>query len=257
MTAFAAPRSAAHKFSLALAIAPLALGLAACNKDTAETAAPNGAPIAKIAPPAGKAWSDVVATTADGGYQMGNPQAPIKLVEFGALSCSHCAEFSEKGSAEIRDNFVASGRVSFELRFMMNNFLDVPAALLATCGSSEAVIPLSDQFWGWQKTMFENLQKSDQAQLQAAAALPPEQRFVAIAAAAGMDQFFASRGIAADQGKSCLADSAKATQLATNSTAQSEKFKIEGTPTLTLNGQKIDGNTWEVVKVELEKAGAR
>ena len=72
-----------------------------------------------------------------------------------------------------------------------------------------------------------------------------------------MDQFFASRGIAADQGKICLADSAKATKLATNSTAQSEKFKIEGTPTLTLNGQKIDGNTWEVVKVELEKAGAR
>ena len=257
MTARAPYRSGLRQIAIALAAAPLVLGLAACNKDASETAAPSGAPLAKVAPPGGKAWSEVVVATPEGGYQMGNPQAPIKLVEFGALSCSHCAEFSEKGSAEIRDNFVASGRVSYELRFIMNNFLDVPAALLATCGSSEAVIPLSDQFWGWQKTMFETLQKSDQAQLQAAAQLPPEQRFVAIAAAAGMDQFFASRGIAADQGKSCLADSAKATRLATNSTAQSEKFKIEGTPTLTLNGQKIDGNTWEVTKVELEKAGAR
>jgi protein-disulfide isomerase len=193
----------------------------------------------------------------DGGYQIGNPQAPIKLIEFGALSCSHCAEFSEKASAEIRDNFVASGRVSYELRFMMNNFLDVPAVLLATCGSSEAVVPLSDQFWGWQKTLFENLQKVGDAQLQAAAQLPPEQRFGAIAAAGGMDQFFASRGIAADQGKICLADGAKATRLATNSTAQGEKFKIEGTPTFTLNGQKLDGNTWEAIRVELEKAGAR
>ena len=257
MTAFATSGSAMRRIAIAIAIAPLALGLAACNKDATGTAAPSGAPIAKIAPPAGKIWSDVVVVTPDGGYQMGNPQAPIKLVEFGALSCSHCAEFSEKGSAEIRDNFVASGRVSFELRFMMNNFLDVPAALLATCGSPEAVIPLSDQFWGWQKTMFETLQKSDQAQLQAAAQLPPEQRFVAIAAAAGMDQFFASRGIAADQGKACLADGARATKLAANAAAQGEKFKIEGTPTLLLNGLKIDGNTWEVTKVELEKAGAR
>jgi protein-disulfide isomerase len=247
----------ARRIAIALAIAPLTLGLAACNKSGTETAAPSGKPIANIAPPAGKLWSDVAVATPDGGYQMGNPQAPIKLVEFGALSCSHCAEFSEKGSAEIRDSFVASGRVSYELRFMMNNFLDVPAVLLATCGSTEAVIPLSDQFWGWQKTMFDTLQKAGDAQLQAATQLPPEQRFVAIAAAGGMDQFFAARGIAADQGKACLADAAKATKLASNTTIWGEQFKIEGTPTFMLNGLKLDGNTWEAIKADLEKAGAR
>lgn len=257
MTAPASYRPGLRRIALALAAAPLALGLAACSKDASETAVPSGAPLAKVAPPAGKAWSDVAVVTPDGGYQMGNPQAPIKLVEFGALSCSHCAEFSEKASAEIRDNFVASGRVSYELRFMMNNFLDIPAVLLATCGSPEAVIPLSDQFWGWQTTMFDTLQKTGQAQLQAAAQLPPEQRFVAVAAAAGMDQFYASRGIAADQGKACLADGAKATKLTADAAAQAEKYKIEGTPTFTLNGQKVEGNTWEAIKVELEKAGAR
>ena len=127
MTAPASYRPGLRRIALALAAAPLALGLAACSKDASETAVPSGAPLAKVAPPAGKAWSDVAVVTPDGGYQMGNPQAPIKLVEFGALSCSHCAEFSEKASAEIRDNFVASGRVSYELRFMMNNFLDIPA----------------------------------------------------------------------------------------------------------------------------------
>ncbi len=257
MTARASHRSGLRRIALALAAAPLVLGLAACNKDAGETAAPTGALLAKVAPPAGQAWSDVAVATPDGGYQMGNPQAPIKLVEFGALSCSHCAEFSEKGSAEIRDNFVASGRVSYELRFMMNNFLDLPAVLLATCGSPEAVIPLSDQFWGWQKTMFETLQKTGDAQLQAATQLPSGQRFVTIAAAGGMDQFFASRGIAADQGKTCLADGTKATKLAADAAAQAEKYKIEGTPTFTLNGQKVEGNTWEAIKVELEKAGAR
>ena len=74
-------------------LAALALGLSACDKASdSATGAPsaNSTPIAKIAPPAGKSWADTVTVTPEGGYLMGNPDAPIKLIEFGALSCSHC-----------------------------------------------------------------------------------------------------------------------------------------------------------------------
>ncbi|HMO69419.1 MAG TPA: protein-disulfide isomerase, partial [Novosphingobium sp.] len=65
---------------LALA-APLALGLSACSKEDATGAAPSGEALAKVAAPAGKSWADVVVKTPDGGYVMGNPEAPIKLHE--------------------------------------------------------------------------------------------------------------------------------------------------------------------------------
>ena len=42
--------------------------------------------IAKVAAPAGKPWSQTVATTADGGHVMGNPDAPIKVIEFASLT---------------------------------------------------------------------------------------------------------------------------------------------------------------------------
>ena len=161
--------------------------------------ATSGEPIAKIAPPAGKAWADVVAKTPNGGYLVRNPDAPIKLVEFGALSCSHCAEFSKEASAELLDNFVASGRVSFELRLFMLNALDMPAALLVTCGAPETVPALAKQFWAWQPTMFQNLQSQPQAQMQAIEAQPPQQRIASLARVTGMDQFINARGIAADQ----------------------------------------------------------
>jgi protein-disulfide isomerase len=241
---------------LTLALAPLAL--AACKSEPASPAgdAPKGEAVAAVAPPAGKAWTDVVEVTADGGYKMGNPNAPIKLMEYGALSCSHCAEFSETGSKELLADFVASGKVSYELRFFMLNALDVPATLLATCGAPEAVIPLADQFWAFQKTMFENLQ-TNQAQLQAAGELPPQQRFGAIAKVGGMDQFFASRGIAQAQGATCLADISKATALANATNKATSEMGVTGTPTFFLNGAKIEGNTWQVVKLALQNAGAR
>ncbi|MCE2841299.1 MAG: thioredoxin domain-containing protein [Novosphingobium sp.] len=242
----------------ALVAATMALALVACGKkDEGSAAAPtSGEPIAKIAPPAGQNWADTYTATPEGGYRMGNPDAPIKLVEYGALSCSHCAEFSEKSAAELRDNFVASGRVSFEVRFFMLNALDVPATLLATCSSPEAALPLAKQFWGWQRDMFTNLQ-ANEAALNTAGQLPPEQRFAAIARAGGMDTFFASRGVAADQAKACLADTAKATKLVEATNKASQELNITGTPTFLLNGAKLDTNTWEGVKVLLEKAGAR
>lgn len=242
--------------SLLLSALPLALALAACDKKADTAAAPNGSPIAKIAAPAGKSWADTVTKTADGGYLMGNPAAPIKLMEVGALSCSHCAEFSEAAAAEIRDNFVASGRVSFEIRLHMNNALDVPAALLVTCGPVEATIPLADQFWANQKAMFAALQQNE-ALYQSAEKQAPEQRFATIARAGGMDTFFAARGIAADQAKACLADANKATAFVAATDKTGRDLEITGTPTFFINGSKLEVNTWPMVKVELEKAGAR
>ncbi len=242
---------------LFLAALPLALGIAACKQDGAATGeVPSGAPVAKVAAPAGKTWAETVSVSPDGGYVMGNPNAPIKLIEYGALSCSHCAEFSEAGSAELRDAFVNSGRVSFELRLFMLNALDVPAALLATCGPTESVIPVSDQFWAWQKDMFTTLQ-GNQAAYEAAATMQPAQRFAAIAKAGGMDTFFAARGIAADQANTCLANVDKAGQLMAATDKAGRDMGVSGTPTFFLNGVKVEGNTWAVVKAALEKAGAR
>ncbi|HUQ13752.1 MAG TPA: thioredoxin domain-containing protein [Novosphingobium sp.] len=237
----------------------LSLSLAACDKGTSDGAAPteSATPIAKIAAPAGKSWAETVAVTPEGGYLMGNPAAPIKLIEFGALSCSHCAEFAEKAAAKLRDEYVASGRVSYELRLFMLNPYDVPAAMLATCGAPEAVIPLSEQFWAWQPNLFTNLQNAGEARLQAIGNLPAEQRYAPLAQVGGMTEFFAARGIAADQATACLSNSAKATELANQTQQAVEKYNVQGTPTFRLNGADLGTVGWEQLEPMLQKAGAR
>lgn len=254
-------RNRLRLISLGLIAAPLALGLAACGKKddagSPTAGATSGEPIAKIAAPAGKAWADVVEKTPEGGYRIGNPEAPIKLVEYGALSCSHCAEFAKESFEKLRDDYVASGRVSYELRYFMLNALDVPASLLATCGSTEAVIPLSEQFWAWQPKMFENMQAAPQQQLAAIDALPKEKQIGAIAQVAGMTDFYASRGIARDQANACLADTTKAKALAEQTQKATDEYNVTGTPSFIINGNSVGSSGWKEVEAKLQQAGAR
>jgi protein-disulfide isomerase len=243
--------------AFALAVMPLAFGLAACGKKNDATAVAE-APLTKVAAPAGKQWADVITATPDGGYLLGNPDAPLKLIEYGALSCSHCAAFATEGFPHLRDDYVNSGRVSYELRFFMLNPLDVPAVLLATCGNTtETVIPMAEQFWGWQPTMFTNLKAAGDNAMQQIQALPANQRPTVIARLTGMNEFFAQRGIATSQGASCLGDIARASALANATDKATKEFNVTGTPAFILNGRNLDVASWDALEPLLQKAGAR
>ena len=244
-------------FALAAALMPLALGLGACGKKTDAPVVADTA-LAKVAPPAGKQWSDVITATPDGGYRMGNPEAPLKLIEYGALTCSHCAAFSTEGFPTLRDDYVNSGRVSYELRFFLLNQFDVPAVLLATCNNApDTVIPMAEQFWAWQPTMFNNLKAAGDDAQKALQAIPASQRPAAIARMAGMNDFFAQRGIATPQGAQCLSDAGRASNLAAQTQKAQNDFNVTGTPAFILNGRNLEVAAWEGLEPALKKAGAR
>lgn len=236
----------------------LALALTACgDKDAASEGSPSGEPVAAVPAPAGTAWADTVKATADGGFVMGNPDAAIKIVEFASLTCSHCAEFSEKGFPVLRDKYVNSGKVSIELRNYVRDPLDMSAALLARCGGAEPFFPLSEQLFAYQPTLFEKAQGMGEAGYKAAMESPPQERFVKLAQGAGLIEFVMQRGISEDQAKQCLADSKNAEKLAEGVQKAGATYQIEGTPTFLLNGQKLDNvSSWPLLEAKLREAGA-
>lgn len=238
-----------------IALAPLML--VACD-DTASVdgAAPAGEAIPAIAPPAGTSWADTVTITPEGGYMIGNPDAPIKLVEYASHTCGACANFAKTGKPVIKNKYVPTGVVSFEQREVFLNPFDAVIATLAQCGAKEQFQPLSDEVWQNLETVFTGLQGNPQA-VQAASALPLNQRFVALGEATGLLEFFAARGLSADQGRTCLADTAKIEALVKTVETNSATDKITGTPTFFLNGKRVEGTAWEVLEPLLQRAGAR
>jgi protein-disulfide isomerase len=252
------PRSF-RPLALAAFAAPLALALSACGSgDSAGNgAAPSGEPLEKVAAPAGTSWADKVTKSEDGGYVMGNPDAPIKLIEFASLTCPHCAQFSADAGEELRETFVNSGRVSFEFRNFVGNPLDLTMAMMVRCGAPESFFALTSQTFQNQQHLVEAWVAAGEQAANQAAALPPGQRYNAMAQLAGLPAFYAARGIAADQAKQCLADGAAAEKLVGDTSKQGEQYGITGTPSFLLNGSKLDVNTWPEVKAALENAGAR
>lgn len=247
------PRS--RRLLWAFLAAPLALGLAACGKQGSSAA--NGEPIAKIAAPAGQKWEDMVATTADGGMLMGNPQAPIKLLEYGSLSCPHCAKFAQDGMQTLISEFVASGRVSYEFRSFAIHPQDVPLTMLVRCAPKESFFPLVEQVYQNFDAMNAPLGTPEvQQKVQAASGLPAAQRFSGISDALGFTEFFAARGIAVDQAHACLAKLDVATEVAANAKKYGNSG-ISSTPTLLINGNNVGSAEWEKVAEALRAAGAR
>ncbi len=242
------------RFALA---APLALVLAACNSGTEEVGDIEGEAVAAVPAPEGVEWSETVTVTDADGYMIGNPDAPIKLVEYASLTCPTCARFSEEGVEPLIEDYVSTGRVSFELRNQIHGPHDLTLATLVRCGADEAFHPLSDQVWANLQQLlgpiFENTGAVEQA-----LNLPPDQRLVRLAEIGNFYDFFAARGLSEDQARQCLADASAYETIAENSDTQSAELEITGTPTFLINGQKVEGaNTWTQLEPVLQRAGAR
>lgn len=234
---------------------PLAMALAACGSDEAATGAPSGDPIAEIPAAAGASWLETTTVSPEDGYILGNPDAPLKLVEYVSHTCGHCATYAGESAGNI-DPYIASGRVSVEIRNQIHDPLDLTMAMLVRCGAPESFHPLAKQGWENLNTIISAAQANGEA-LNAAMQQAPEKRYQAIAETAGLIDFFAARGLPRDTALQCLADSAKAETIATNSQTQSTELGVTGTPTFFINGSRIDGTNWESVETALKAAGAR
>lgn len=244
---------------LATLVAPLALALASCGSadEAATGGALEGEPIAEIAAPDGQQWIDTVTVSDFDGYVLGNPEAPIKVVEYASLTCPACAAFATEGADPLKEEYVNSGRVSFEIRNQIHGPHDLILARLVRCGPKEAYHPRSDMVWKNLQSVLQPVFDNQDAFGQALQ-LPEEQRFVQAAQVAGFYDFFSRFGLSRDEAQSCLADFPSMEAIAANSTEQSNEFEVSGTPTFFVNGQKLDGvGSWSGLEPILQQAGAR
>jgi len=245
-----------RRFALVLAALPLAL--AGCGSGTGDDAATlESEPVTAIAAPQGGDWEQQVTRTDQGGWLVGNPDAPIKLLEYGSLTCPACANFSVQGAEQLREDYIASGRVSYELRsVLIHGVADLLLTRMLECAPQATAVPLAHQVWSDLDQVIGTFQAA-QPQLEQAMSLPEDERFVAMAEAGGLIDYFAARGISTDQARQCLGNSAAIQQLAERTQASATENDVTGTPTFFLNGNRIDQTSWPEVEAALQRAGAR
>jgi len=240
-------------------LAAATIFVAGCDKgaDNAAKPVPSG-PIEPIAAPNGGDWTEVITPTAEGGFLMGNPDAPVKLVEFGSMTCPHCREFDEAAMKSITDTYVKSGRVSFEFRNFVRDGLDLTASVVARCGGAPSFFGLTGQLFADQASIFEKIQSADQAQLEAIEALPPAQKLARFADLAGLKQWAAMRGVPSAKLDQCLADQSQVDRLVQMQSDATTTYEISGTPSFLINGEMVKlegtGSLWNQLEGKLREA---
>lgn len=241
-----------------LAAIGMALALSGCGgKGEGNGAAPSGDPVAAVPAPAGTSWSETVAATPEGGFVMGNPNAKLKLIEYASFTCPHCREFAESIEEPLKTKYVDTGKVSYEFRHFVRDPIDITASLIARCGGKDPFFPLMMQLFGNQDAMFKQAQGAGDKAYQDAMNLPPEKRFVRLGEMTGLIDFAKTRGIPEAQARTCLANFKQAEGFAEGNGAAIKQFNIEGTPTVILNGKKLDNAaTWPLLETALKEAGA-
>lgn len=207
--------------------------------------------VAKAAP--ARDWSHTVVATPQGGFRMGNPAAKVKLIEYGSLACPHCRHFEETGYKALVQNYVRSGRVSYEFRNLLINGPDISISLLAHCAGAAKFFPMSEVVYAtqpdWQKRIAD-MGEADQAALDK---LTDQQRVERFAEIGGMGAIAARFGVTPARARQCLADPKGLQRLLTWTKAANDSG-IDHTPTFLINGKESDAATWDQLEPELKKA---
>lgn len=203
---------------------------------------------ARVAP-AARDWTQTIVRTPEGGYRMGNPAAPIKLIEFLSFACPHCAQFhADSGTGLFRD-YVRPGRVSVEYRNILINAADVPATILARCATPRAYFAMGHELLSTQgawEGRLSTLTAAQRAQLNGQQPIVIAQR---LAPMIGLDRVAARFGLTPAAQRACLANPANFNILDRMGNAANSQYGVTGTPTFVINGRVItDTNEWSGIE---------
>jgi protein-disulfide isomerase len=203
---------------------------------------------------AARDWTRTVSATKAGGYLIGNPKAPVKVIEYFSLTCPHCRHFAETGIAPLKTGYIAKGKVSLELRNYVLNAPDLVASVLMRCGSPVLAVQLFEAVYADQQKLFDGVYTMPRDAADRVNAAPLEQRGAVLAREAGIDSWFAAKGLPPKRAAICLADPKREQALVDMRRQAATDNKVQGTPSFLVNGVKVDGTGWEDLEPAIAKA---
>ncbi len=198
-------------------------------------------------------WSRTVVATPAGGFRMGSPTAKVTLVEYGSLACPHCRHFEETGYKPLVQQYVRTGRVSYEFRNLLLNAPDLSVSLLAHCAGAANFFPMAEVVYATQPQWFDKVSSISGAQQAEMEKMTDQQRVARVAQIAGFEQIAARFGVTPARARQCLADP-KGFQRLLEMTKTAEDQGVTHTPTFFINGKVTDAATWEQLEPKLKAA---
>jgi protein-disulfide isomerase len=162
-------------------------------------------------------------TIVPGDRTLGNPKAKVVLIEYAAPSCPVCAAFNAQSFAQVKQNYIDTGKIYYVLRVFPIRADDGTAEKIARC------LP-PDRYFSFMDLLFRNQPMWDVEN----GVLDVHGGLVRVAAMAGMTP---------QKVDSCIANPAEDARINKAAADGEARYHITGTPTFVLNGTPVGQGT--------------
>lgn len=150
---------------------------------------------------------------------IGDPNAPVTIIEFASLTCPHCASFHVNTLPELEKRYIDTGKVRLVLRDFPLDQMALKASVIAHCAGPDRYPQFAQVFFAQQASW--------------ARASDPEK---------ALRQLAQLGGLGADKVDACLADKSLEDAILQARLDGQQKYDIQSTPTFIINGKSHSGD---------------
>lgn len=147
---------------------------------------------------------------------IGDPDAPVTIIEYGSVSCSYCGRFHVEVLPQLEENYIDTGQVRFVFREVYQHRYGLWGGLVARCGGEMRYFGVIDRLMETQSEWLAG-EPADVAE--------------------SLRRVGRSVGLNDEQLDTCLTDNAMAEAMIAVSEEQTTAANVQGTPSFVINGE--------------------
>ena len=149
---------------------------------------------------------------------LGNPEAPITIIEYASLTCPHCAHFENDVLPELKKKWIDTGKAKLILRDYPLDEPALRAAMIARCAPPDRFYAYVDTFFGSQEKWVTARDYRD-----------------------ALARLVKLGGMSRDEFDNCLKNTALENKIIEERLVASKELDVNSTPTFFINGTKFTG----------------
>lgn len=150
---------------------------------------------------------------------LGVAEAPVTVIEYASLGCTHCAHFALNTLPQLREKYVATGKLRYIFRPFPLDARSTGAYMLTRCVAENRYYPLVDALFR-------------QQELWARSGNPVESLIATVRFG----------GLSAADAKKCLADQQLLNDVTAVRRHAEQELDVSATPTFFINGHRYQGD---------------
>ena len=168
-----------------------------------------------------KADNNSILSIKDNDFVIGDPEAPITIIEYASMSCSHCANFHNNTLDDLKKEFIDTGKVKFVFRDFPFNYPALAGSMMMRCVPAEVRYDYMNALYKLQNSWVIRDNAKTKAELY---------------------KIMQSGGMQKEEFDACLGNVNMENEILEGVMSAQKEFNIRSTPSFIVNGVLYSGN---------------